>query len=185
MEPEGSLPHSPVPATCPYPEPHRSSQAPTSYFLKIHLNTILPQWTRPIQVPTIPSTKSHDFSRCLGRTRVSVHVRGFLYDFRNMIRFYCEELLAPRQNSPSWRTTPCQLSATACLIHSQLPSLLEAVSLTATWGSAMPCWQGPTYHLQKSCPHENDTTPNSFQDTLIFYKINNEGKFFIVITGVK
>ena len=34
MEPEGSLPHSQVPATCPYPEP-----APTSHFLKMHLNT--------------------------------------------------------------------------------------------------------------------------------------------------
>jgi len=26
MEPEGSLPHLKVPATCPYPEPARSSQ---------------------------------------------------------------------------------------------------------------------------------------------------------------
>ena len=33
MEPEGSLPHSQVPATCPYPEPHRSSPC-TSHFLK-------------------------------------------------------------------------------------------------------------------------------------------------------
>ena len=28
MEPEGSLPHSQVPATSPYPEPHRSSPCP-------------------------------------------------------------------------------------------------------------------------------------------------------------
>jgi len=28
MEPEGSLPHSQVPATCPYPEPDRSSPYP-------------------------------------------------------------------------------------------------------------------------------------------------------------
>ena len=28
MEPEGSLPHSQVPATCPYPEPARSSPCP-------------------------------------------------------------------------------------------------------------------------------------------------------------
>jgi hypothetical protein len=34
MEPEGSLPHSQVPANYPYPEP--------SHFLKIHLNIILP-----------------------------------------------------------------------------------------------------------------------------------------------
>ena len=40
MEPEGSLPHSQVPATCPRPEPARSSPYP--HFLKIHLNIILP-----------------------------------------------------------------------------------------------------------------------------------------------
>jgi hypothetical protein len=42
MEPEGSLPHSHVPATYPYPEPARSSPCPTSHFLKIHLNIIFP-----------------------------------------------------------------------------------------------------------------------------------------------
>ena len=31
MEHEGSLPHSQVPATCPYPEPARSSPHPTSW----------------------------------------------------------------------------------------------------------------------------------------------------------
>jgi len=42
MGPEGSLPQSHVPATCPYPEPVRSSRCPTSHFLKIHLNLNLP-----------------------------------------------------------------------------------------------------------------------------------------------
>ena len=42
MEREVSLPHSKMPATYPYPEPARSSPYPTSYFLKIHLNIILP-----------------------------------------------------------------------------------------------------------------------------------------------
>jgi len=42
MEPECSLPHSQVPATSSYPEPARSSPYPTSHFLKIHLNSILP-----------------------------------------------------------------------------------------------------------------------------------------------
>jgi len=39
MEPEGLLPYSQVHATCPYPEPVRSS--PCSHYLKIHLNIIL------------------------------------------------------------------------------------------------------------------------------------------------
>ena len=57
MEPEGSLLHSQVPATCPYPEPAQSSPYPTSHFLKIHLNIILssvpgsPQWSLSLRFP--------------------------------------------------------------------------------------------------------------------------------------
>ena len=40
MEPEGSLPHSKVPAKSPYPEPDQSS--PCTNFLNILLNIILP-----------------------------------------------------------------------------------------------------------------------------------------------
>jgi hypothetical protein len=36
MEPEGSLPHSQQPATCPYPEPDQSIPNTGSYLLKIH-----------------------------------------------------------------------------------------------------------------------------------------------------
>jgi hypothetical protein len=46
----------------------------------------------------------------------------------------------------NWRTTPCRLSATAYSIYSQLPSMLEAVPPSATWGRAMPWWQGLTDH---------------------------------------
>ena len=44
MEPKRSLPHSHVTVACPYPQPARSSpySPPTSHFLKIHLNIILP-----------------------------------------------------------------------------------------------------------------------------------------------
>ena len=42
MKPDGSWPHSKVPATYPYPEPRRSSSCSTSHFLKIHLNITLP-----------------------------------------------------------------------------------------------------------------------------------------------
>ena len=37
MEPEGSLPHSQVPATCPYPDPDNPVHATPSHFLKIYL----------------------------------------------------------------------------------------------------------------------------------------------------
>jgi hypothetical protein len=46
-----------------------------------------------------------------------------LWTFRNMIRFYGEELLAPRP-TPSWRTTTCRLSQTAYSRYLQLPSML-------------------------------------------------------------
>ena len=43
MQPESSLPHSQVPATCPYPDPDHSSPCPPpSHFLKMHLNIFLP-----------------------------------------------------------------------------------------------------------------------------------------------
>ena len=42
MEPEGLLPHSQVPAICPYPEPVQSSPSLHIPHLKIHLNIILP-----------------------------------------------------------------------------------------------------------------------------------------------
>ena len=41
MELEGPLPHSQVPATCPYPEPDKCSPYPKSHFLTIHLDIIL------------------------------------------------------------------------------------------------------------------------------------------------
>jgi len=43
MESEGSLPHSQVPATCPYAEPDQSCTCHTPFhFLKIHFNIVLP-----------------------------------------------------------------------------------------------------------------------------------------------
>jgi hypothetical protein len=45
MEPEGTLPHSQVPATCPYPKADQSNPYPISHFLKIsslHLSLFQP-----------------------------------------------------------------------------------------------------------------------------------------------
>ena len=59
MEPEGLLPHSQVPATCPYPEPARSSlnpPHPTSWrsilILSSHLDLGLPGGLFPSGFPT-------------------------------------------------------------------------------------------------------------------------------------
>ena len=46
MESEGSLPHSELSATCPYPETDQSNPFPPSHFLNIHLNIILPSRPR-------------------------------------------------------------------------------------------------------------------------------------------
>jgi len=58
MEPEGSLPRPQVPATCPYPEPARSSRRPTSHLLKIYFSNFfylhlgLPIGLFPLCFPT-------------------------------------------------------------------------------------------------------------------------------------
>jgi len=69
--------------------------------------------------------------------------------FCNIVIFYGEELLATRP-TPKLETTTCRLSANVYSIYSQLPSILEAVPPSATWGCAMPWWQGTTYHGQAS-----------------------------------
>ena len=84
MEPEGSLPHSQMPATCPYSEPAQSSPYPTTHFLKIHLNTILPsmpgspKW--PIFFRFLHQNTVH-FSPLLSSIRVTCPAHLILLDF--------------------------------------------------------------------------------------------------------
>jgi len=63
-----------------------------------------------------------------------------------MIPFYGEELLATRP-TPKMEDHPLSVIRDCYSIYSQLSSILEAIPLSATRGSAMPCWQGPTYHI--------------------------------------
>jgi hypothetical protein len=76
MEPEGSLPYSQVPATCPYPEPTPS--IPPSNFLKIHFNIILPS--------SSASTGKH---KCASWSCLCVaNVVGMLFCFWRRVVFY-------------------------------------------------------------------------------------------------
>ena len=77
-------------------------------------------------------------------SKVTLQVRGTCLYFVtipfSMVRS-CQHLA----QNPSWRVTPCRLSATAYSIYSQLPFILEAVPPVATRGHAILWWQGPTY----------------------------------------
>jgi hypothetical protein len=77
MEPEGPLPHSQQPATCPYPEPDRSSPCPPSHFSKIRFNIIT-------QTPHVPCTES--LFNCSGHTERCPTPR-VLWQFLNTIKF--------------------------------------------------------------------------------------------------
>jgi hypothetical protein len=82
---------------------------------------------------------------CLGCTKASVQARGECLCFITKPDFTVRSCLHLTQ-TPGWSTTPCQLSATAYSIYSQLPSLLEVFPPSTTWGRAMPWWLGLTHH---------------------------------------
>ena len=94
--------------------------------------------------------------RCLDRTKESFQVRGLLsecfltgYVFTVSCKHFAQ--------TPSCRTTPCRLCATAYSIYSQLPSILRAVPPSATWGPALPWWQVPNFHF-------SPTANNAYQE---------------------
>jgi hypothetical protein len=77
------------------------------------------QWAYPIETPNIPGAKSHVHFSVLGSfcQRIRPGPR-LLVMIRNKLKgFTAGGLLAPAQ-PPSWRTTPCRLSATAYSVYS-------------------------------------------------------------------
>ena len=91
--------------------------------------------------------------RCICRTKVAVLVRGLLYECFVIGYFLQWRVVNTSPNPPSWRTILYQLSVTAYSIYSQVPSILESCPPSATWGRAMPWWQGPTYHGEHPTHH--------------------------------
>jgi hypothetical protein len=86
-------------------------------------------------IPTIPSylSKIHFltfqepnlkciFFRLCRLSKESVQFRGFILAFVTSF-FFTARSCYPHAQHPSWRTTPCRLSATAYSIYSQLPSI--------------------------------------------------------------
>ena len=126
-------------------------------------NHLLTPWSRVllekltgyqlVKFPTLYGTErfiTAFTSAChLSLSKVSDQVRVFLCEcFVTRYVFTarsCQHLAQPS----CWRATPFWLSATAYSIYSQLPSMLEAVPPSATWGRrAMPWWQGPTHYTE-------------------------------------
>ena len=110
MEPEGSLQHSQVSTTCPYPEPARSSPCPHIPLPKIHLNIIL-------------SSKSHVPFPLLGSYQIiSPGPRLSVWMFRNVIRFYGDELSVRRptpklEDHPVSAVRDCLFNLFAATLH--------------------------------------------------------------------
>jgi len=104
-----------------------------------------------------------------------------LWMFLNNV-FYREGLLAPRP-TPKLEDPPRRLSATAYSIYSQLLSLSDVVPLSATWGRAMPWWQGPTNtarHCQYTMKSKSllpTACPYSEPDWSILYPLKLFSKF--------
>ena len=139
MEPEGSLPHSQVPATCPYPEPARSSPYP--HFLKIHLNIILPsmpwssKWSLPqVSPPKLYMPPSHPY--VLHAPPISL---GFVYVLKIFMPSPCS--LNPCLTSWHW--------SVSCVICNRFRSSLKwAVFQQLTWRKTSKPLQ--TRHLNRT-----------------------------------
>ena len=104
------------------------AHAPPSNLSKIHFNIIL------------PSTPD------LGRTEGSVWFQGIVWYFVIWLVFLRWGVVSTSPNPQAGG--PPLVGCPRLLIQyiRGYPPYLEAVPPSATWGRAMPWWQGPTYH---------------------------------------
>ena len=125
MEPEGSLPRSKHPATCPYPEPDQSSPCShlTSKRSIFILSSHLPSGLFPSRFPT---------------KTLYTSILSPMRSFRNKAKFYGDNLLAP---CPTSKMEDYPLSAFRDSLFN-----IFAVPPYATWGRALSWWQTPADH---------------------------------------
>jgi len=117
MEPEGSLPNSQQPATCPYPKPDQSSPRLLLHrFTDPFYNSLI---TYPLsyktQSPRIRCTKSHVLLNSSDHTKMTSPGPR-----ERQSQFLQWGVVNITPYPPSWMTTPFRLFATAYSIYSQL-----------------------------------------------------------------
>jgi len=134
MEPYVSLPHSQVPATCPYPKPDQSSpRLPASHpllRLQRHQSGLLPSGFPAKSLSNLSSV-----FRCLRRSNGPTTVRFSV--FCNILSFCSEELLAPR---PTPKPGIHPLLVVRNILFNTIAATLrmKAVSYPQPQGRAMP-----------------------------------------------
>ena len=120
-------------------------------------------------------TSACHLSLSSAHTSGSIQVWGTRLYFVTWYIFTARSFLHPTQPL-SWDTTPCQLTATAYSIYLQLPSILEAIPPSTTWGCAMLCWQAPTY-LGYIAFYDGFIVTNDSEDVLSVCIINTTAFF--------
>ena len=161
MEPEGTLPQSHVPVTCPYPEPVRSTLYPTPHFLEIHLNVILPytpgspKWSLTLKFPhqnPVHHSPVRVRATCpanlilldlITRIILGVHCRSL----RSLLCSFLQSLLTSSLLVPNILSAPCSQT-----YHHPVPLSRNLGTLTSwnplghsrpVMGLILPCSQTP------------------------------------------
>jgi hypothetical protein len=110
MEPEFSLPHSQVYTTCPVLSQINPVHAPTSHFMRIHINYILPsmpvssKWSLSLRFAKQNSVYNYTFTQTCFKPRPSYSSR---FDYQKIIGWREEIIKLPI--IPSVSSIPCHM----------------------------------------------------------------------------
>ena len=144
MKPEGSLPHSHMPAIYPHPEPARSSPRPTSHFLKIHLNIILP--SKPGLLLTYSLVQSPSWEDKLVKKFPAFYGTRRFITALTSVRHLSLSWASPIQSTyphSTWRSililyTHLRLGLSNCLFPSGFPTKILYTSLSSPIRATCP-----------------------------------------------